>query len=206
MYKVFYQDRTIYITEDFSTHFINNYGLFYKYFDPAELSDLLKLFALITKIKKLFIFHNDLDHAFSGFKECFTVVEASGGLVTNQKNKLLFIKRRGKWDLPKGKIEDQETPEEAGIREVSEETGISDLKINGFLQDTYHIYQLDRRHILKKISWYKMETSGSKEPEPEKNEEITEAVWFNPEELNIILGNTYLSIVDLLQTQNLFTF
>ena len=49
---------------------------------------------------------------------------AAGGLVTNENNELLMIFRRGKWDLPKGKLDKGETIEECAIREVEEETGI----------------------------------------------------------------------------------
>ena len=203
MYKVFYQDRTIYITDDFSTHFNNNYGLFYKYYDPGELADLLKLFALITKIKKLYIFHNDLDHAFSGFKSCFEYIEASGGLVTNPEGKLLFIKRKGKWDLPKGKIEANETPELAGVREVAEETGTVDLERGDLIHETYHLYQQDQTFFLKKTYWFEMSGHSPQGLKPDLAEEITEAIWIDKTELAKVLANTYLSIIDLLQTRDL---
>src|SRR6267154_620027 len=38
-----------------------------------------------------------------------SLIEAAGGLVQNEKNEWLIIFRRGKWDLPKGKIEGDET-------------------------------------------------------------------------------------------------
>src|SRR4051794_38766340 len=58
------------------------------------------------------------------FISYYTLIEASGGLVQNSKGEYLVIYRRGKWDLPKGKLEYDETPEQAGIREVEEECGI----------------------------------------------------------------------------------
>ena len=51
-------------------------------------------------------------------------VVAAGGLVTNDKNELLTMFRRGKWDLPKGKLDEEETIEACALREVREETGI----------------------------------------------------------------------------------
>ena len=68
------------------------------------------------------ILNKDLDILFSVFAKNFTVIEASGGIVQNSSKELLFIERLGKWDLPKGKIEKNETPAEAAIREVEEET------------------------------------------------------------------------------------
>ena len=58
-----------------------------------------------------------------------TLIKAAGGLVYNQENKLLMIFRNGKWDLPKGKLEEGESIENCAIREVEEECGISNLQI-----------------------------------------------------------------------------
>ena len=40
----------------------------------------------------------------SSFLSMFKIIEAAGGIVKNEKGESLFILRRGKWDLPKGKI------------------------------------------------------------------------------------------------------
>ena len=56
-------------------------------------------------------------------------VIAAGGLVTNDKNELLIMFRRGKWDLPKGKLDEGETIEACALREVREETGIEHLEL-----------------------------------------------------------------------------
>ncbi len=40
----------------------------------------------------------------SSFLSMFKIIEAAGGIVKNEKGESLFIFRRGKWDLPKGKI------------------------------------------------------------------------------------------------------
>ena len=136
MYKVFYQDRIIYLTNDFTTNFFNNYGLFYKFYDINELADLLKLYSVITKIKKLYLFHPDLQHLFTEFKKVFNYVEASGGVVFNKEGKVLFIKRKDKWDLPKGKLETGELANIGAIREVQEEAGVSNIEITSELIDT----------------------------------------------------------------------
>ena len=46
------------------------------------------------------------------------VVFAGGGLVFNAKKEILFIRRNGKWDLPKGKVEKDETYQAAALRET----------------------------------------------------------------------------------------
>lgn len=53
-------------------------------------------------------------------------VPSVAGLIRNSKNQLLFIKKTedGLWGLPAGAIEPGETPKEAVVREVLEETGL----------------------------------------------------------------------------------
>ena len=69
------------------------------------------------------------------------VVEAAGGIVFNQENKILFIHRLGRWDLPKGKIEPEESLENAALRELEEETGLAELILEEFVNTTFHIYK-----------------------------------------------------------------
>ena len=206
MYKVFFQDRIIFVTEDFKSHFFHDYGLFYKYYDQDELADLLKLFAIMTKIKKLYIFHKEAEQAWSGLKKCFTIIEAAGGLIFSDQDEILVIKRRGKWDFPKGKLEHGESHEQAALREVQEETGLNELSITRPLQSTYHIYDKEGDIILKNTAWFWMTVPTREQPSPETGEDITEAIWLDRKDLPLILGNTYLSIVDLLQSQKLLEF
>jgi len=56
-------------------------------------------------------------------------IPSSAALVRNEKGEILLVKRgvepgRGKWALPSGFIEIEETPEEACLRELKEETGL----------------------------------------------------------------------------------
>ncbi|MFM8758223.1 MAG: NUDIX domain-containing protein, partial [Methylophilaceae bacterium] len=43
---------------------------------------------------------------------------AAGGLVENELGQVLMIFRRGKWDLPKGKLDPNESIDECALREV----------------------------------------------------------------------------------------
>jgi 8-oxo-dGTP pyrophosphatase MutT (NUDIX family) len=43
---------------------------------------------------------------------------AAGGLVLNEDKEILMIFRRGFWDLPKGKLDPDETIEHCALREV----------------------------------------------------------------------------------------
>ncbi|RYY61096.1 MAG: NUDIX domain-containing protein, partial [Chitinophagaceae bacterium] len=73
--------------------------------------------------------HPDLDKLKKAFFKKFTVIPAGGGLVRTPDNEYLLIHRRGKWDLPKGKLDEGETIEECAIREVEEETGVINLTL-----------------------------------------------------------------------------
>ena len=74
---------------------------------------------------------------------------AAGGLVFNEKNELLMIYRRGKWDLPKGKLDEGERIEDCAVREVMEETGINRINISNKIGETYHAYFEDEVILLK---------------------------------------------------------
>ncbi len=125
-------------------------------------------------------------------------MEAAGGLVENDCGEYLAIKRLGKWDLPKGKIEKGEKPEECALREVEEECGIHNINIKNNLCNTYHTYQLKGRWILKKTYWYRMEYNGNEELIPQIEEDITDVIWTSDNHTYIIKSNTYKSILDVL--------
>ena len=82
------------------------------------------------------------------------------GYFTNSERKFLLLHyTSGHWDFPKGHIEEGETDVEAVIREVFEETGISDLRlIEGFIQHVYYNYRRDGNLVQKKVSFYLAQT------------------------------------------------
>ncbi len=131
------------------------------------------------------------------FFHLFKKIDAAGGLVKNEKGEMLFIFRLGKWDLPKGKLAKNETPEEAAIREVMEETGLSGLRIIGFLASTFHIYSRKGKQILKQTWWFGMEAKSTQSLVPQTEEEISEIRWVGKEDLEIVVANTYGSIKEL---------
>src|SRR4051812_26195302 len=83
---------------------------------------------------------------------------AAGGLVTTDKNELLMMFRRGKWDLPKGKLDEGESLETCAVREVQEETGLKDVVLEGLVGITYHEYfdKYSDVDVIKETHWFAM--------------------------------------------------
>ncbi len=119
---------------------------------------------------------------------------AAGGLVKNSEGKFLFIFRRGKWDLPKGKVEKGEKMEDAAIREVQEECGIEDVEIIQPLTKTIHTYELNGEKILKETHWFLMKTNFEKKLIPQKEEDITKAIWADKKKVEELLKKSYETI------------
>lgn len=203
MYKVFFKDRTVYFGDEFSKAFEKNTGLFYKYNNLQELTELVHAYYDLKQIDKLFIFHQDIITLFEEFKSCFNYIEAGGGVVLNKDGNFLVIKRDGIWDLPKGKLEKGETIEAAALREVEEETGLSPLSITQPILSTFHTYQLTDDMTLKKTKWYEMHYDGNDKPVPQLIENITEIRWVEPGKTDFIRKNTYPSVLDVLYIRDL---
>ncbi len=142
--------------------------------------------------------HADLDALSKAFWKKFTLVTAAGGAVWNDRQELLFIHRRGKWDLPKGKLDAGETVETCALREVEEETGVT-TTIRRHLLDTYHTYHESGKHILKPTHWFEMQASGSFETNPQTEEDIHAIEWLPRAGWQKVLDNTFPSIADVLQ-------
>ena len=138
-----------------------------------------------------------IDHNWKQFCENYKMIYASGGVVFNN-NKLLMIYRNGFWDLPKGKMEINESEIECAIREVEEECGIDKLSVIKFLKYTYHSYVEDGQPILKKTSWYLMSSNSNRKLTPQKSEGISKVIWVSKNEIPNKLDNSFENIKDFL--------
>ncbi len=139
------------------------------------------------------------DSLFQLFKKQFKIINAAGGMVLNDSSQYLFIFRRGKWDLPKGKLDSGESFNEAAVREVMEETGLPSVEITSELGKTWHIFQLKNRMALKRTKWYIMHTSAGESLSPQTEEDITEVKWFYRNEIEGIIETTHASVASLLE-------
>ena len=203
MYKVFFNDRTVYFGDNFSRAFMKNKGLFYKYNNIQELDELLGVFNEVSHIRNLYIFHEDMLMLIEEFKACFNYLEAGGGLVFNSRGEFLVIERKGIWDLPKGKLEKGEDFETAALREVEEETGLHGLQLIHPVISTYHTYTLKNKRMLKKTRWFEMKYTGGEEPILQSEEGLSNYRWARPGETDFIRQNTYKSIMDVLYFKKL---
>jgi 8-oxo-dGTP pyrophosphatase MutT (NUDIX family) len=127
------------------------------------------------------------------------LIKAGGGLVENEKSEVLFIFRRGKWDLPKGKLDPGERLSDCAMREVKEETGIRNLELERFLVITHHDYYEAGVELTKETHWWLMKSSSSQTLIPQADEDITELKWIGRSELSMVLQNTYPGIVKVLK-------
>ena len=204
MYKVFFNQKPLILTNEIQDFSDNEPLLFIKYTSVAQIIKALKS----SKNRKVFLYHKDIDKLWKSFKKKFPVVEAAGGLVERTDNKLLFIFRNNKWDLPKGGVEKNELIIEAAQREVVEETGVSDLIVQKQLSETFHIFKKGKRFRLKKTYWFKMSTSYMGKTKPQTEEGIKKTEWVSKEKIDEILNDAFenirIIVLDVLKSDTLW--
>lgn len=191
MYKVFVNQDVIILTSvvPFGKK-INLYDL-----KKKSIDDII---SLVKKHHKIYLFHKNSEKLISTFKKKIKVVKAGGGIVKNRNDETLFIYRRNKWDLPKGKMDKGETIDQTALREVKEETGVKNLSIIGFKMNTYHIFKKEKIFRLKVTSWYNMLSNYEGKFIPETKEGISKVVWKNNKKIKKI-KNTFPNIKLLLE-------
>lgn len=203
MYKVFFQDRIVFLCEKAPDLKAGPEQEFSAYRNQADLRKLLEKFSHDEQIHELHIFHPDQKELSEAFASCFKPVSAGGGVVFNREGEFLVIKRNGIWDLPKGKMEEGEDFETTALREVEEETGLTALECTGLLLSTFHTYPLKGKIILKETQWFEMQWKGKGSPVLQAEEGITDYRWVRPGKSGFIRKNTYASILDVLRLKSL---
>jgi len=143
-------------------------------------------FENFTKLKKAFFKH-------------FMAIEACGGVVQNEQKELLFIYRRNKWDLPKGKLEAGETEVDCAQREIEEETGVKDLTLKKKIGETYHTYNEYGKHFIKTTHWFYFTCSSKQELQPQTAEDITSIKWVSTKNIQEPMNDTYENIREIVR-------
>lgn len=199
-YKIYFGDAPLYLSsviDDTLNNIIHHDdGIFMDDFSHQGMKSMIHEMKLSGKHGGVYLYH-DVEALFQEFKRNFTIISAGGGIIRNEKQELLMIFRRGKWDFPKGKLENGESIETCAQREVEEECGIKlSGSINPFTK-TYHVYDEFGKHILKETHWFLMEAQSNQALVPQIEEEITAIEWVASNQLDIKLRNTYSQIRDL---------
>jgi 8-oxo-dGTP pyrophosphatase MutT (NUDIX family) len=126
-------------------------------------------------------------------------ITAAGGIVTNEQGNILLMYRRGKWDLPKGKVDEGEQIPDAAVREVEEETGLTNVELGEFIGITTHFYIHHNSEIEKETHWYAMKVSDEQRLVPQAEEDIEKLEWVSEHELAPYLTNTYDNIIQIVE-------
>jgi 8-oxo-dGTP pyrophosphatase MutT (NUDIX family) len=201
--KIYFDDKPLFlcdnIDETIEPYVHHDDAVFIDELDPHTVKSMIHEMQL-EKIHAGVFFHPNLEELKKAFFKKFVLVQAAGGLVRNEKDEVLMIFRRGKWDLPKGKLDKGETLEECAVREVEEETGLKNIQLTGPLLVTHHTYHEGTRFILKESHWFSMETKSDQALVPQAEEDIHEIKWVKNGELKQYFKNTFPSVVDVLQT------
>jgi len=189
MYKIFVNDKPIILTTEVEKEtFFKNYSL-----KKVKIGNVIRKLNN-TSLQEVRLIHKKKKKLLKKFLKLLPNVIAGGGKVYNKNGDILFIYRNGKWDLPKGKIEGNETIEHTAIREVSEETGVNCLEITKPLETTYHIFKRNGRYKIKITYWFEMRTQFTGNLWPQENEGITKVEWLNDAQITKAMENSYANI------------
>jgi 8-oxo-dGTP pyrophosphatase MutT (NUDIX family) len=90
---------------------------------------------------------------------------------------LLIKDSYDKWGLPKGHIEDGETPAQAAIRETREEVGLDDLRLVGPIRIIDWRFRAKGGRLIHKYCHFFLLESPGGEPAPQLDEGITACRW-----------------------------
>jgi ADP-ribose pyrophosphatase YjhB (NUDIX family) len=198
--KIFFDEKPVYlcdtITEEMKELLQHPESVFVDELSTPAINTLLH------EIKKEtfhagVICHPDFEQLKKAFFKHFKSIEAAGGIVQNDKKEILFIFRRGKWDLPKGKMEINETAEECAKREIEEETGVTGLMLKNKIGETYHTYNEFGKHILKTSHWFYFTCSSKQALQPQLAEDITKVEWVKTQDIKKPMSNTYENIKEI---------
>ena len=158
---------------------------------------LYRLFALLRdkklkKLSSLTLASPDKQILTEAIKAPYRIIEAAGGVVRKD-NRILMIYRLGVWDLPKGKMEKDETFRQTAVREVEEECRVK-VQLHEKICTTWHTYTQNGSGILKQTKWYAMTCLDDSEMAPQREEGIERVEWISEEKALELTATSYPSI------------
>ena len=204
MYKVFFNASSITLCSKFENSFKDNKG---QLIENEDINYMIRLLINLERKREpenLVFVSSNYEELWTKFRAQFIGITAAGGIVTDKTGRILVIKRFGYWDLPKGKVEKKETLEEAAVREVEEECGISGVRIKNQVGSMFHLYRSPfhpepNNLVLKETFWFEMDYAGNETPKPQYSESIEEVCWMEINELSRFFSNTYPNLVELME-------
>ena len=200
--KIYFDDKPLFLCDNVDATLQP-----YIHHDDAVFIDELNLHTVKSMIHEMqdtsvhagVFFHEDLKELKDAFFKKFAIVKAAGGFVLNENKEVLMMFRRGKWDLPKGKMDKKESFEDCAVRETEEETGLKRIKLTSSLITTYHTYHEGSKFVLKETKWFTMEASVEQKLVPQATEQITKLEWVGKNDLKKYLQNSFPLINDVLE-------
>jgi 8-oxo-dGTP pyrophosphatase MutT (NUDIX family) len=125
----------------------------------------------------------------------------AGGVVyrrADERVEILMIQDRlGRWTIPKGHVETGESIEQTAVREVAEETGLTEFNLGEKLDKLHFFYRKEGKLIFMTTYVFLMEAIGDTDAlVPEDSEGIVDAKWFDSEQA--------LRLIEYRDTERLF--
>jgi 8-oxo-dGTP pyrophosphatase MutT (NUDIX family) len=102
---------------------------------------------------------------------------------------LLLQDLKTRWSIPKGHIESGETPKQAAVREVSEETNLKELNVLSKLDKIHFFYRMEGKLIFMTNFIFLIESTNHTETIQTEADApwITDVQWFDAEQAYDIL-------------------
>lgn len=195
MYKVFFNQKPLILTSKIIKSSDSKPLIHIKFSSKNHILKAIKS----KKTKSVYIYHKNIKKLWEIFTKKFPIKDAAGGLVHRSDDKLLFIYRKNRWDLPKGGIEKNELIIEAAQREVKEETGLADLIVIKKIGETFHLFNNGKNYRLKRTYWFEMKSDYKGDLFPQEEEGITSVEWISKKRIPEILENAYENIKGIVQ-------
>jgi len=207
MYKFYFNNQRIVVKEKLTTEEQTKDALIIQFKNKKQIEDLSALCFKEELKYPIFFIHDDIEQLKNEILAHFEIIEAAGGLGVNPSDKVLIIKRNGLWDLPKGKVEQQDKDLIASAkREIEEETGLSNLEYLSAIElqnenknRTFHTYKFKDNAVLKITHWYNFICKTEQKVNPQKEEGISEVIWVNKEKAKKLISESYLSLQDIME-------